>query len=79
MALVDGLVDAATRHRVALVGGNVTRSPGPLIVDVTLTGSAKRRKVLTRGGGRPVTRSSSLGVWALPRRVSPGFRRTGRQ
>jgi thiamine-monophosphate kinase len=52
VALVDGLIEGAARYRVALVGGNVTRSPGPLMVDVTLTGSAKRRKVLTRGGGR---------------------------
>jgi len=51
-ALVDGLLEAAARHRVAVVGGNVTRSPGPLMVDLTLTGSAKRRKILTRGGAR---------------------------
>jgi thiamine-monophosphate kinase len=51
-ALVGGLVTTAGRFGVALVGGNVTRSPGPLVVDVTLTGSAKRRKVLTRGGAR---------------------------
>jgi thiamine-monophosphate kinase len=31
----------------------VTRSPGPLVIDVTVSGTAKRRKVLTRSGGRP--------------------------
>jgi thiamine-monophosphate kinase len=52
-ALLRGLLDLAAAHRLPLVGGNVTRSPGPLVVDVTLTGAVKRRKVLTRGGGRP--------------------------
>lgn len=52
-ALLDGFMDLAARTGTALVGGNVTRSPGPLVIDVTLTGAAKRRKVLTRGGARP--------------------------
>jgi thiamine-monophosphate kinase len=52
-ALLDGFMDLASRTGTALVGGNVTRSPGPLVIDVTLTGAAKRRKVLTRGGARP--------------------------
>jgi thiamine-monophosphate kinase len=34
------------------VGGNVTRSLGPLVLDVTVSGTAKRRKVLLRSGGR---------------------------
>jgi thiamine-monophosphate kinase len=52
-ALIGGLAELALRCKVTLVGGNVTRSPGPLFVDITLTGTAKRRKVLTRGGARP--------------------------
>jgi thiamine-monophosphate kinase len=52
-ALLDGFMGLAARTGTALVGGNVTRSPGPLVIDVTLTGAAKRRKVLTRGGARP--------------------------
>lgn len=51
--LIDGLLDMAARHGVALVGGNITRSPGPLVVDVTVVGSVRPRKVLTRAGGRP--------------------------
>jgi thiamine-monophosphate kinase len=50
--LLDGLLALATRLRITLAGGNITRSPGPLVVDVTLTGSVKPRRVLTRGGGR---------------------------
>lgn len=51
--IIEGLLDLACRHDVALVGGNVTRSPGPLVVDVTLTGSVHPRKLLRRAGARP--------------------------
>ena len=51
--LLDGMLALADRCRVALVGGNIARSPGPLIVDVTATGSVRPRRVLTRTGARP--------------------------
>ncbi len=51
--LLDGLLGLAARQRIALVGGNITRSPGPLIVDVTVTGSVRPRRVLTRAGASP--------------------------
>jgi thiamine-monophosphate kinase len=51
--MIDGLLALAARHRVALIGGNITRTPGPLTIDVTAIGSAKPRKVLTRHGARP--------------------------
>lgn len=51
-ALVDGLALLAARARISIVGGNIARSPGPLIVDVTATGSVHKRRVLARGGGR---------------------------
>jgi thiamine-monophosphate kinase len=50
-ALIDGFLALAADARVTLAGGNVTRSPGPLMVDVTVTGFARARHVLTRGGG----------------------------
>jgi thiamine-monophosphate kinase len=50
--ILDGLLALARAHAVALVGGNIARSPGPLIVDVTATGTARRRKILTRDGAR---------------------------
>jgi len=52
-ALVEGFLAAAAAAGVALVGGNLARSPGPLVVDVTALGSVRRRRVLGRGGGRP--------------------------
>jgi thiamine-monophosphate kinase len=51
--LIDGLMELASASRVALAGGNITRSPGPLILDVTLVGSVKPRKILKRDGARP--------------------------
>jgi thiamine-monophosphate kinase len=50
--LIDGLLDLAKRLRIGLAGGNITRSPGPLVVDVTVIGSVRPRRILTRGGGR---------------------------
>jgi thiamine-monophosphate kinase len=57
--LLDGLLALAARHRVTLVGGNITRSPGggsgpgPLVVDVTAIGAVAPRRVLRRSGARP--------------------------
>jgi thiamine-monophosphate kinase len=52
-AMVSGLGALAVRHRLHLIGGNLTRSSGPLIVDVTVVGTCKRRQALTRRGARP--------------------------
>ena len=52
-ALLDGFAEMAAGAKVTLAGGNLTRSPGPLVVDVSLVGAVKPRKILTRSGGRP--------------------------
>ena len=51
--LLDGLLEIAAVAGVTVAGGNISRSPGPLIVDVTVTGSVRPRRILTRAGGRP--------------------------
>jgi thiamine-monophosphate kinase len=51
--IVEGFMALAQRHRVVLVGGNITRTPGPLAIDVTATGTVHPRRVLRRGGARP--------------------------
>jgi thiamine-monophosphate kinase len=51
--VVDGLLALAGRYGVALIGGNITRTPGPLVLDVTAIGTVNRRKILTRTGARP--------------------------
>jgi thiamine-monophosphate kinase len=56
VAVVDGLLDGmlalADVHGVAVIGGNISRSPGPLMVDVTATGTVGRRRILRRTGAR---------------------------
>jgi len=52
-AIADGFTALAARHHMQVAGGNLTRSPGPLVLDVTAVGWAKRRCVLTRRGARP--------------------------
>lgn len=52
-ALVDGYVALARRYGVAVVGGNITRTDGPLVVDVTAGGAVRPRRWLTRAGARP--------------------------
>ncbi len=50
--MIGGLIALAARHHVAIAGGNITRSPGPLVIDVAVAGTVKRRQALTRQGAR---------------------------
>jgi thiamine-monophosphate kinase len=40
--LVDGLAQLAIRHGVSVIGGNITSTEGPLVVDVTAGGEVGR-------------------------------------
>jgi thiamine-monophosphate kinase len=51
-ALVDGYVALASASGAALVGGNLTGSPGPVVVNVTAIGAVRRRRVLRRDTAR---------------------------
>lgn len=62
--LVDGFAALARRHAIDVVGGNLTRTDGPLVVDVTAAGDAAPRRFLTRGGakaGHEIFVSGALG------------------
>ena len=62
-AFARGLADAAARHGVAIVGGNLAR--GPLCVSVAAHGIVPGGEALTRSGARPgdgVYVSGALGV-----------------
>ena len=52
-SLLDGFAAMGSECGVALAGGNISRSPGPLIIDVTAVGDVRPRRILTRGGGHP--------------------------
>jgi thiamine-monophosphate kinase len=51
--LIDGFLGLAAEVRAPLVGGNLSRSPGPLVIDVTAIGIARPRRILRRSGARP--------------------------
>jgi len=66
-AIAGGFAALAAHHRLHLAGGNLARSPGPLMIDVTVVGTVKRRQALTRAGARPGDElyvSGSLGAAA---------------
>src|SRR5688500_6897001 len=50
--LVEGLAALAGRRGVSVVGGNITRTDGPLVVDGTAGGTVRPRRWLTRGGAK---------------------------
>ena len=78
--MVDSLLALAFRHRTTLVGGDVTASPGPLVIGVTAIGSAKPRRVLRRNGARPddvvyvsgTIGAAAAGLASLQQRNHPG-------
>jgi thiamine-monophosphate kinase len=49
---IDGLLALAAKHRMHVAGGNLARSPGPLVIDITVSGTVKRRQIATRSGAR---------------------------
>ncbi len=51
-ALYAGLRRAARRFGVSIVGGETARSPGPLFLNVALTGTVERTRCILRSGGR---------------------------
>ena len=52
-ALVESFVALANRSGAPLVGGNLTRTAGPLVADSTAFGSVRPRRLMRRSGGRP--------------------------
>jgi thiamine-monophosphate kinase len=52
-ALYAGLRKAARKFDVSIVGGETSRSPGPLFLNVALTGWVERARCIFRSGGRP--------------------------
>jgi len=51
--LYAGLKRCARRYRVAIAGGETSRSPGPAFISVALTGRVEPKRCVFRSGGRP--------------------------
>jgi thiamine-monophosphate kinase len=58
--LYDGLLERAAESGVDLIGGNLSATPGPLTIDVTLIGQSPRP--LLRTGARPGDRAVVTGT-----------------
>lgn len=67
-AFLEGFLEAASDYGAVLVGGDTCRSPGPLMISVTIEGAAPADQVVARSGARPgdaVYVSGTLGDSAL--------------
>jgi thiamine-monophosphate kinase len=49
----DGFFALAARHKVSLIGGDVSRTPERIVVDSIVIGEAARGRAILRGGARP--------------------------
>lgn len=52
-SLYHGLERAALAYGFEIVGGELSRTDGPAVVSVAMTGEVARREFVPRGGGRP--------------------------
>lgn len=52
-AMVEAGAELGQQFGCEVIGGNLTRSPGPLVIDITAVGEVRPRRVLTRSGGQP--------------------------
>lgn len=51
-ALYAGLRRAARKFGVSIVGGETSRSPGPMFISIALAGRVERRRCILRSGGK---------------------------
>jgi len=63
VALVEGKLPLAERHRLAIAGGDTNTWDGPLVGSITLLGAITERGPLRRGGARPGARSVVTGAF----------------
>ncbi len=71
--LYRGLVEEAAQFETHIVGGNVTRTDGPLAIDITVLGHIPKDQLLLRSGARPgdvLAVTGSLGIRAALLRAS---------
>ena len=62
-----GMMELAKSYGIAISGGDLVASPGPLVVSVTVQGEVRREQALLRRGARPgelVCTTGSLGASA---------------
>ena len=52
-AFVDGLAQDVSTYSIPLMGGDIIRQDGPMVVTITALGSVPKDKVLSRAGAKP--------------------------
>jgi thiamine-monophosphate kinase len=52
-SIYAGMRKAARQFRFQIVGGETSRSPGPLFISIAMAGSVERKRCVLRSGGRP--------------------------
>ncbi|MBU0755179.1 MAG: thiamine-phosphate kinase, partial [Planctomycetes bacterium] len=71
-ALVEGMLEAASRFNVSLVGGDTSRSPGGVVIDVTVLARLQGLTPIPRSGAKPGDRilvTGALGGASLGRHL----------
>ena len=79
-SLFDGMLQLAETSGVALVGGDTSRSPGPIFIDVSVIGECATGHAITRSGARNgdlifvtgMLGGSALGLRLLEQGLRPG-------
>ncbi|MGA1845396.1 MAG: thiamine-phosphate kinase [bacterium] len=51
--LYDGMIRTGKEYGVRIIGGDTVRSPGPVVIAVTMIGAVQEANAITRGGARP--------------------------
>lgn len=51
--LYEGIAEICTEYRIHVVGGDVVKTGGPLVIAVTVNGEVEKGKALLRSGARP--------------------------
>jgi len=51
--LYEGMISTGKEYGVSIVGGDTVRSPGPVMLAITMIGAVEDANVLCRGGARP--------------------------
>jgi thiamine-monophosphate kinase len=53
LRLTDGFRELAEKYKISLLGGDLSTSPGPLVINVTVSGIIPRSLILRRAGAQP--------------------------
>lgn len=69
-SLYAGLNAAAAQHNAVIIGGDTTRAPDHLCVDICVIGAADGQRLLTRGGAQP---GDVLAITGWPGRSRAGL------